>query len=193
MNSIFLFNVVDVRLKKVLEEKNELLDEIRRLKLDLEEERNNAKGDRAGLQNNNFHDSPHTNGPENSESAVDSRKSSLYILRSLIFAVVYFPFEEHVAMPTSPLSNFLNNYIIGEANKQIADWRFRVQKYEQEIATLQANVSFIVLMCRAIHRKLFLHCEYHNNAKMYFRLRDLTTRLLGSDQQLRKQKPVRMS
>lgn len=85
---IFFLPISDVRLKKVLEEKNELLDEIRRLKLDLEEERSSSKGDRVGHQNNN-HDSPHTNGPENSESAVDSsRKKPLSSSHSSILVLV---------------------------------------------------------------------------------------------------------
>ncbi len=53
-----------MRLKRVLEEKNELQDELRRLKLDLEEERSiNSKGDRSSLYNN-ISNSNHTNGPD---------------------------------------------------------------------------------------------------------------------------------
>ena len=58
-----------MRLKKVLEEKNELADEVRRLKLDLEEERNNAKGERAGLQNNVLNSSNSVNGHDESKNS----------------------------------------------------------------------------------------------------------------------------
>jgi len=84
---------LDVRLRKVLEEKNELMDEVRRLKMDLEEERGKSK---SGVNNNLSNSSNHlTNGSE---------------------------FE-------------------GDITKQIADYRFKTQKYEQEIAALQANVT----------------------------------------------------
>lgn len=32
-------------------------------------------------------------------------------------------------------------YLLGEANKQLADYKFRLQKSEQDIATLQATVA----------------------------------------------------
>lgn len=32
-------------------------------------------------------------------------------------------------------------YILGEANKQLADYKFRLQKSEQDIATLQATIA----------------------------------------------------
>lgn len=42
---------VDVRLNRVMEEKNELQDEINKLKIELEEERNGKRGG-TGLNNN---------------------------------------------------------------------------------------------------------------------------------------------
>ncbi|XP_054713855.1 leucine-rich repeat flightless-interacting protein 2-like [Uloborus diversus] len=51
---------LDVRLKKFVEEKQELLDEIYRLRLDLKEERQKL----SKLENGNSNHSPHTNGPD---------------------------------------------------------------------------------------------------------------------------------
>jgi len=83
---------LDVRLNRIVEEKNELVDEIKRLKIELDEER--SKRGSGGL-NNNISNTHMDNGCE-SES---------------------------------------------EISKQIADYRFKTQKYEQEISTLQANVT----------------------------------------------------
>lgn len=33
---------------------------------------------------------------------------------------------------------------LGEANKQVSDYKFRLKKAEQEITTLQSNVSSII-------------------------------------------------
>lgn len=66
-----LFIILDVRLKKFLEEKNDLLDQIRRLTIELEEERNkHSKGDRGGVQHNASNSSAYTNGP--GEDSVDA-------------------------------------------------------------------------------------------------------------------------
>ncbi|XP_021956039.1 leucine-rich repeat flightless-interacting protein 2 isoform X3 [Folsomia candida] len=86
---------LDVRLNKVIEEKNELQDEITRLKLELEEERSSKTmrgGGGTGLNNNL---SNHFDDGENET----------------------------------------------EISKQIAEYRFKTQKYEQEIAALLANVG----------------------------------------------------
>lgn len=86
---------LDVRLKRFAEEKQDLLDEIRRLKLDLEDERQrNNKIEKLSTQG------PQANGPD---------------IKLL---------EAH-----------------REANKLVSDYKFRLQKAEQEIATLQGNVA----------------------------------------------------
>lgn len=85
---------LDVRLKRVAEEKQELLDEIRRLKLDLEEEKQKGRIDKIATQ------SPQANGPD------------MKILE-----------------------------VQREANKSVSDYKFRLQKTEQEVATLQGNVA----------------------------------------------------
>ncbi|XP_042896397.1 leucine-rich repeat flightless-interacting protein 2 [Parasteatoda tepidariorum] len=86
---------LDVRLKKFIEEKQELLDEIYRLRLDLEEERQKlSKMENSGVNHN------HINGPDTKVLEVQR-----------------------------------------EANKQISDYKFRLKKAEQEITTLQSNIS----------------------------------------------------
>ncbi|CAB0010416.1 unnamed protein product, partial [Nesidiocoris tenuis] len=76
---------LDVRLKKLASERNELQDELRHVKLELEEER---------AKSNKFGSSPAD-------------------------------LEE----------------IQREANKQLGDYKFRLQKAEQDVSTLQANVA----------------------------------------------------
>lgn len=62
---------IDVRLKKFLEDKNDLLDQIRRLTIELEEERNkHSKGDRGGAPHNASNSSAYTNGPD--EDSIDA-------------------------------------------------------------------------------------------------------------------------
>ncbi|GLH08631.1 Leucine-rich repeat flightless-interacting protein 2 [Gryllus bimaculatus] len=87
---------LDVRLRRFAEERNELLDQVRHLKLELEEERSRHKSDRlrpagAGAS---------MNGPDT--DLVDIQR---------------------------------------EANKQLGDYKFRLQKAEQDVSTLQANVA----------------------------------------------------
>lgn len=86
---------LDVRLKRFAEEKQDLLDQIRRLNLDLEEERQkNAKMEKLVTG------SPQTNGPD------------MKILE-----------------------------MQRETNKQINEYKFKLQKAEQEVTTLQSNVT----------------------------------------------------
>ncbi|GFY52894.1 leucine-rich repeat flightless-interacting protein 2, partial [Trichonephila inaurata madagascariensis] len=86
---------LDVRLKKFIEEKQELLDEIYRLRLDLEEERQKlSKMENSSVNHN------HVNGPD------------IKVLE-----------------------------VQREANKQVSDYKFRLKKAEQEITTLQSNIS----------------------------------------------------
>ncbi|GFU56111.1 leucine-rich repeat flightless-interacting protein 2 [Nephila pilipes] len=86
---------LDVRLKKFMEEKQELLDEIYRLRLDLEEERQKVSKMENSSVNHN-----HVNGPD------------IKVLE-----------------------------LQREANKQVSDYKFRLKKAEQEITTLQSNIS----------------------------------------------------
>jgi hypothetical protein len=79
---------LDVRLKKFAEERNELLDEVRHLKLELEEER--------------------------SKRMSDSRSG-------------------HGSLSNGPLDE--------ETSKLMSDYKFKLQKAEQDVSTLQANVS----------------------------------------------------
>uniref|UniRef100_T1JJ54 Leucine-rich repeat flightless-interacting protein 2 n=1 Tax=Strigamia maritima TaxID=126957 RepID=T1JJ54_STRMM len=86
---------LDVRLKRFAEEKQDLIDEIRRLKIDLEDERHkNSKIEKLSSQGH------HTNGPD---------------------------------------LKFLE--MQREANKLVSDYKFRLQKTEQEVTTLQGSVA----------------------------------------------------
>lgn len=83
------FFLADVRLKKIVDERNELFDEVRHLKLELEEEKNKKRSDtKSGLTMNN--------GPLDEETC-----------------------------------------------KILSDYRFKLQKAEQDVSTLQATVSVI--------------------------------------------------
>nr|CAD7447883.1 unnamed protein product [Timema bartmani] len=84
---------LDVRLRRFAEERNELLDQVRHLKLELEEERSRHKSDAKRIPGANL------NGPDTD-------------------------FED----------------IQREANKLLGDYKFKLQKAEQDVSTLQANV-----------------------------------------------------
>ncbi|XP_069683534.1 leucine-rich repeat flightless-interacting protein 2 isoform X1 [Periplaneta americana] len=86
---------LDVRLRKFAEEKNELQDQVRHLKLELEEERSRHKSDRQRASGGIS-----LNGPDT--DLVDIQR---------------------------------------EANKQLGDYKFKLQKAEQDVSTLQANVA----------------------------------------------------
>ncbi|XP_066998100.2 leucine-rich repeat flightless-interacting protein 2 isoform X2 [Anabrus simplex] len=85
---------LDVRLRRFAEERNELLDQVRHLKLELEEERSRHKSDRQRVPGISL------NGPDT--DLVDVQR---------------------------------------EANKQLGDYKFKLQKAEQDVSTLQANVA----------------------------------------------------
>ncbi|KAG8192281.1 hypothetical protein JTE90_002106 [Oedothorax gibbosus] len=87
---------LDVRLKKFVEEKQDLLDEIYRLRLDLEDERQKL----SKMENSPGNHHNHVNGPDTKVLEVQK-----------------------------------------EANKQVSDYKFRLKMSEQEIATLQSNIS----------------------------------------------------
>nr|CAD7203318.1 unnamed protein product [Timema douglasi] len=84
---------LDVRLRRFAEERNELLDQVRHLKLELEEERSRHKSDAKRIPGASL------NGPDTD-------------------------FED----------------IQREANKLLGDYKFKLQKAEQDVSTLQANV-----------------------------------------------------
>ncbi|XP_034243200.1 uncharacterized protein LOC117646410 isoform X2 [Thrips palmi] len=81
---------LDVRLRKLAEERNELLDQIRHFKLELEDER-----------------SRHRNGPRTLNGPQDSDMEDLQ----------------------------------RESQKLLGDYKFKLQKAEQDVSTLQANVA----------------------------------------------------
>ncbi|CAB3370868.1 Hypothetical predicted protein [Cloeon dipterum] len=84
---------LDVRLRKFKEERDELQDQVRHLKLELEEERNRSLKGSVGS-------SFSMNGPNDDEMDLNR-----------------------------------------EASKQLGDYKFKLQKAEQDISTLQANVA----------------------------------------------------
>nr|CAD7604407.1 unnamed protein product [Timema genevievae] len=85
---------LDVRLRRFAEERNELLDQVRHLKLELEEERSRHKSDAKRIPGASL------NGPDTD-------------------------FED----------------IQREANKLLGDYKFKLQKAEQDVSTLQANAN----------------------------------------------------
>ncbi|XP_064455723.1 leucine-rich repeat flightless-interacting protein 2-like isoform X1 [Ornithodoros turicata] len=87
---------LDVRLKRFAEEKQELQDQINRLRLDLSEERQKV----SRMEQISLVHGPQTNGPEMRLMEVQR-----------------------------------------EANKQVDDYKYKLRKAEQEILTLQSNVS----------------------------------------------------
>lgn len=148
-----LHSFVDVRLKKFLEEKNDLLDQIRRLTIELEEERNkHSKGDRGGAQHNTSNSSAYTNGP--GEDSIDAHSECSY---SHVFNYAF--------VLSLWKAIYVNNFVLEDASKQLADYRFKTQKYEQEIATLQANVSFLVQ--QFLYKSVFvLMLTFYNLSKI---------------------------
>ncbi|XP_039296485.1 leucine-rich repeat flightless-interacting protein 2 isoform X2 [Nilaparvata lugens] len=93
---------LDVRLKKFVEQRNELLDELNRVKLELEEERTRNRG---GAANRRL-----ANGPLSVDGGLSSGLDDI---------------EE----------------VQREANKLIGDYKFRLQKADQDNSTLQATVA----------------------------------------------------
>ena len=81
-------SIADVRLKKIVEERNELFDEVGHLKLELEEEK--------------------------SKRRIDGKSGY----------------------------SAANGLIDEETSKIMSDYRFKLQKAEQDVSTLQATVSF---------------------------------------------------
>ncbi|RZF49057.1 hypothetical protein LSTR_LSTR012122 [Laodelphax striatellus] len=92
----------NVRLKKFVEQRNELLDELNRVKLELEEERTRNRG--GGGANRRL-----ANGPLTADG------------------------------PCSGLDDL--EEVQREANKLISDYKFRLQKADQDNSTLQATVA----------------------------------------------------
>lgn len=108
---IWIYVLPDVRLAKFAKEKSELQDQISHLKLELEEEKNRRRK----------HSSTGLlNGPSSDYDNDDIQSKELFYIKRRI------PNED----------NFT-----GEASKQLADYKFRAQKAEQDVATLQATVA----------------------------------------------------
>lgn len=107
------------------EEKDELLAQIRKLKNQLEEER----------QKHSKIDSSYTDG-ERMENGTDlhfiemQSELTLYTLQLIL--------EHFLCSQTYCFSAFF----IGDANRQISEYKFKLSKAEQEIGTMEQNVSF---------------------------------------------------
>lgn len=130
---LYQFNVfsvcfVDVRLRKLAEEKDELLAQIRKLKNQLEEER----------QKHSKVDSAFTDG-ERMENGTDLHFIEMQSKYGLVII------HEHTL-------NLLNICLFcqthwflfffeGDANRQISEYKFKLSKAEQEMGTMEQNVS----------------------------------------------------
>ncbi|XP_046439122.1 leucine-rich repeat flightless-interacting protein 2-like isoform X2 [Daphnia pulex] len=88
---------LDVRIRRLTEEKNELCDQLRRVKLDLEEERTKSM----------YRDRPISSAP---------------------------------GLPNGPIGD-LSEWQKEAVAKQVNDYKIKLQKADQEIATLQATVA----------------------------------------------------
>lgn len=102
-----------MRLAKFAKEKSELQDQISHLRLELEEERNKKrKANSLGVS---------LNGPslDSDMDAADIQSKYYPIFFSLKCA----------------------GFFEGEVSKQLAEYKFRAQKAEQDVATLQATVA----------------------------------------------------
>ncbi|XP_044732882.1 leucine-rich repeat flightless-interacting protein 2 isoform X2 [Chrysoperla carnea] len=98
---------LDVRLKRFIEEKKELEDQVRSLRIELDEERNKSRRRRPSSNTSSTIGSTIThNGPDSE----------------------YFSDLDVIDVQR-------------EANKQLADYKFKLQKAEQDIATLQGTVA----------------------------------------------------
>lgn len=122
---VFLITI-EARIRRLVEEKNELSDQLRRVKLDLEEERTKSV----------FREKPVSmpspaspNGPASVNDVADlqSKRKLVYQLYLLL----------------NVCNEWWNNVVcfLGDGmTKQINDYKVKLQKADQEIATLQASV-----------------------------------------------------
>ncbi|XP_033337982.1 leucine-rich repeat flightless-interacting protein 2 isoform X5 [Megalopta genalis] len=105
---------LDVRLRKFASEKKELQDEIRHLRLELEESRNRIRSEKS---------------PGSVLGKRSLRHVTFYFLSTLW----------HLLRTTGCLSD--SEDVQREANKLLADYKFKLQKAEQDMSTLQATVA----------------------------------------------------
>ncbi|CAH1238601.1 LRRFIP2 [Branchiostoma lanceolatum] len=99
---------LDERLKRMAEEKEDLVDQIRRLKLELEEEKERSKA----LQSK-ANRTAEANGPDMELLDIQKADESG---------------KERVFKP-------------GEASKQVNNYKFRLQKAEQDLAAMEGNIQ----------------------------------------------------
>ncbi|XP_078041620.1 leucine-rich repeat flightless-interacting protein 2 isoform X2 [Augochlora pura] len=105
---------LDVRLRKFASEKKELQDEIRHLRLELEETRNRIRSEKS----------------PGSVLGKRSRRDVIYYFLLTLW---------HLLRVTGCLSD--SEDVQREANKLLADYKFKLQKAEQDMSTLQATVA----------------------------------------------------
>lgn len=121
MQPMFIYDHVfsfwlDVRLKKFAQEKQTLKKDVQHLQQQLVEAKSQRK-------------SGSLNGPLGDDDYEDAQsKCTCLFSKHFIGKWIWFNF---VSPPQKP----------GEANKQIADYKYKLQKAEQEIASLQASLA----------------------------------------------------
>ncbi|XP_066302241.1 leucine-rich repeat flightless-interacting protein 2-like isoform X28 [Branchiostoma lanceolatum] len=124
----------DERLKRMAEEKEDLVDQIRRLKLELEEEKERSKA----LQSK-ANRTAEANGPD------------MELLDIQIKFKIWM--RDRLAKGDKAVSDEIFNYLKadesgkervfkpGEASKQVNNYKFRLQKAEQDLAAMEGNIQ----------------------------------------------------
>ncbi|XP_078572844.1 leucine-rich repeat flightless-interacting protein 2-like isoform X34 [Branchiostoma floridae x Branchiostoma japonicum] len=111
----------DERLKRMAEEKEDLVDQIRRLKLELEEEKERTKA----LQSK-ANRTAEANGPD------------MELLDIQIKFKIWM--RDRLAKGDKAVSDEIFNYL-REASKQVNNYKFRLQKAEQDLAAMEGNIQ----------------------------------------------------
>ncbi|XP_078703766.1 leucine-rich repeat flightless-interacting protein 2-like isoform X9 [Branchiostoma floridae x Branchiostoma belcheri] len=111
----------DERLKRMAEEKEDLVDQIRRLKLELEEEKERTKA----LQSK-ANRTAEANGPD------------MELLDIQIKFKIWM--RDRLARGDKAVSDEIFNYL-REASKQVNNYKFRLQKAEQDLAAMEGNIQ----------------------------------------------------
>ncbi|XP_078703778.1 leucine-rich repeat flightless-interacting protein 2-like isoform X20 [Branchiostoma floridae x Branchiostoma belcheri] len=112
---------LDERLKRMAEEKEDLVDQIRRLKLELEEEKERTKA----LQSK-ANRTAEANGPD------------MELLDIQIKFKIWM--RDRLARGDKAVSDEIFNYL-REASKQVNNYKFRLQKAEQDLAAMEGNIQ----------------------------------------------------
>ncbi|XP_077610624.1 leucine-rich repeat flightless-interacting protein 2 [Crocuta crocuta] len=123
---------LDVRLRKLAGEKEELLSQVRRLKLQLEEERQRCSRGRGSAA---ARGPPHARSRCREGAAPWASTSGLGDRRVLALGVR--ARRSHLLSEMGPSLSSLP----GDANRQISEYKFKLSKAEQDITTLEQNVS----------------------------------------------------